>query len=442
MKSQALSLQGLHSRFTGSLFCALALFLSAATQSSDTPVPDDARLPLEELQLFVQVFDQIRSSYVEEIDDKALFEKTIIGLLGELDPHSAFLKEESFSELQQSTTGEFGGIGIEVGMKDGYIVIISPIDDTPAARAGLKAGDLIIKLGDQSLQGMDLGEAIPLMRGPKGSTLELTVVREGEGAPLVVKIVRDTVKIASTRGRMITSDFGYIRLAQFQQQTGADFRKVVSKLQTKNPKLKGVVLDLRNNPGGLLAASVEVADALLDSEGLDNKLIVYTEGRIPSSNTEFRASSDDMLESTPIVVLINEGTASAAEIVAGALQDHRRALILGTESFGKGSVQTVLPLGDGRAIKLTTARYFTPRGRSIQAEGIKPDIVVGRAEIRRLDPEYAVKESNLSRHLDKGNSESVDTEESEDAQLLDDNQLYEAVNLLKGLAILSESSSP
>ncbi|MBQ0798825.1 MAG: S41 family peptidase [Porticoccaceae bacterium] len=401
--------------------------------------PDAARFPLEELQLFAQIFDQIRTSYVEEVDDKTLLENAIVGLLGELDPHSMFLAEESFSDLQENTSGEFGGIGIEVGLKNGYIAVISPIDDTPAARAGLQPGDLIIELNEQSLQGMGLGEAVTLMRGPVGSAIELTVVRDGEPEPLVVKMVRDVVKIASIRSRMLTTDFGYVRLAQFQEKTGADFRKALSKLLGENPGLKGVVLDLRNNPGGLLPASVAVADALLDSNQLDNPLIVYTEGRIPSSNTMLSATPGDLLADIPIVALINEGTASAAEIVAGALQDHGRALILGTESFGKGSVQSVLPLNDGRAVKLTTARYFTPKGRSIQADGIKPDIFVGRAEIRQLDPGYTLKESNLSGHLSNSEDGSSATRKSSETQLLEDNQLYEAVNLLKGLAIFGKS---
>lgn len=403
--------------------------------------PENRRFPLKELQLFTQIFDQIRDSYVEEVDDKTLLENAIIGLLGELDPHSMFLEEDSFSDLQENTSGEFGGIGIEVGLKNGYIAVISPLDDTPAARAGLMPGDLIIELNGQSLQGMGLGEAVALMRGPIGSTIEITLVREGESEPLAIKLVRDTIQIASARGRMLTPDFGYIRLAQFQEKTGADFRKIIGQLLADNPELQGLVLDLRNNPGGLLPASVDVADTLLDSELLDNDLIVYTEGRTPSSNAQFSATPGDLLLTIPVIVLINEGTASAAEIVAGALQDHGRALILGTESFGKGSVQSVLPLGDGRAIKLTTARYFTPGGRSIQADGIKPDIFVARAEIRQLDPSYSIKESQLAGHLDKGVTNSPDTRQNRDSQLLEDNQLYEAINLLTGLAILGKRSA-
>lgn len=406
-----------------------------------TNLPDNvenARFPLEELQLFAQIFDQIRTSYVEEVDDRTLLENSIVGLLGELDPHSMFLAEDSFSDLQESTTGEFGGIGIEVGLKNGYIVVISPLDDTPAARADLRPGDLLIELDKQSLQDMSLGEAVALMRGPKGSAIELTVVREGENEPRVITLIRAAIKIASVRSRMLTKDFGYLRLAQFQEHTATDFRKAASKLLSKNPGLRGVVLDLRNNPGGLLPASVGVADVLLDSDALDNDLIVYTEGRIASSNTQFSATPGDILANIPVVTLINEGTASAAEIVAGALQDHGRALILGTESFGKGSVQSVLPLGDGRAIKLTTARYFTPMGRSIQADGIKPDILVNRAEIRQLDAEYTIKESNLAGHLSKGKTDQETEQNLSDAQILADNQLYEAVNLLKGLSIFNK----
>lgn len=417
--------------------------LTAHTDETDTKsgAPEHSRFPLDELQLFAQIFDQIRTSYVEDVDDKTLLENAIVGLLGELDPHSMFLEEDSFTDLQESTSGEFGGIGIEVGLKNGLITVISPLDDTPAAQAGLKSGDVIIELDHQSLQDMGLGEAVSLMRGPVGSSLNLMVVREGFSEPLEIELIRATIKIASVRNRMLNTDFGYIRVAQFQEKTGAEFHGALDKLLKSNPALKGLVLDLRNNPGGLLPASVEVANTLLDSKTLDNSLIVYTKGRTPSANTQFSARPGDLLPDIPIVVLINEGTASAAEIVAGALQDHGRALILGTDSFGKGSVQSVLPLKDGRAIKLTTARYFTPNGRSIQAEGIRPDIFVAPAEIRHLDPRYSIKESQLSGHLNKDGIPETDTKQNLDPALVEDNQLYEAINLLTGLAILRKPAS-
>jgi carboxyl-terminal processing protease len=405
--------------------------IAAAAQEAADEKAAPARLPLDELQLFAQIFDQVRSAYVEEIDDRTLLEKAITGLLGELDPHSAFLQKESYEELKEHTTGEFGGLGIEIGLERGYVRIISPIDGTPAAKAGLRPGDLILQLDDRSTQGMSLDEAISLMRGPKGTSITLTIGREGLSEPLVLTIVRDIITIQSVRWETPQPGYGYVRVAQFQEQTGAEFRRALEKLRGQDGGLKGLVLDLRNNPGGLLPASVEVADALLDGG-----LVVYTEGRIPSANSRSLATPGDLLPGIPVVVLINEGTASAAEIVAGALKDRQRALIVGTRSFGKGSVQNVLPLSDGRAVKLTTARYFTPSGHSIQAEGIQPDIEVRRAEIHELEPGFTVKEANLGRHLTNGRDESEDSQEEragpgEGA----DNQLQEALNLLKALVI-------
>lgn len=419
------------------IFCSTTLLFTALAFAAEQPTVDaetDARLPLEELQLFAQVFEQIRNAYVEEIDDKTLLEKAITGMLGELDPHSGFLQEESYEELQEQTTGEFGGLGIEVGMQDGFVKVISPIDDTPAQRAGVQPGDLIIKLDDETVQGMSLEEAIVKMRGPKGAAITLTIAREGVDAPLVIKLVRDVIKVESVRSRALENGFGYVRIAQFQVDTGSEFVKHLHKLKTETPKLKGVVLDLRNNPGGLLPSSIDVADALLDKG-----LIVYTQGRIPSSNSRFSATPGDELENIPLVVLINGGTASASEIVAGALQDNHRAVIMGSTSFGKGSVQNVLPLQDGRAIKLTTARYYTPSGRSIQAEGIEPDIRVVRAEIRVIEGLSGIKESDLSGHLSNGNAGKGDVVgDAEKTTDVTDNQLYEALNLLKGIVILGK----
>jgi carboxyl-terminal processing protease len=403
-----------------------------AAESGDAP----ARLPLDELQLFAQVFDQVRNAYVEEIDDRVLLQKAVTGLLGQLDPHSAFLEAEPYTELKEHTTGEFGGIGVELGLDRGYVSVISPIDDTPAARAGLQPGDLILQLDDRSTQGMSLEEAISLMRGTKGSALKLTIGREGATEPLVLTITRDTITIKSVRKEMLEPDFAYLRIAQFQEQTGAQFTRAIAELRKQAPALKGVVIDLRNNPGGLLPASIEVADALLDSG-----LIVYTEGRIASANTRTVATPGDALAGIPLAVLINEGTASAAEIVAGALKDHRRALIVGTKSFGKGSVQTVLPLRDGRAIKLTTARYFTPSGNSIQADGIQPDVEVRRAEVRELEPGFVIKESNLEGHLESGTKPPSSKHDADSGKPVD-NQLHEAVNLLKALALFSRPADP
>ena len=414
--------------------CGLLLTLLSTPLLNADDSPEDARLPLEELQLFAQVFEQIRAAYVEEIDDKTLIENAITGLLGELDPHSAFLKEDTYRDLQEHTSGEFGGIGIEVGMEDGFIKVISPIDNTPASRAGVESGDLIIKLDNNAVQGMNLEDALDLMRGDKGTPLTLTIARENLPKPLIITLIREIIKTTSVRHKTLEEGFGYIRIAQFQANTGKEFRQSIQALLKEKKPLKGLVLDLRNNPGGLLPASVEVVDAMLD-EGL----IVYTEGRAPSSNTRFSAQAGELLQGTPLVVLINAGSASASEIVAGAIQDHHRGVIMGTSSFGKGSVQNILPLSDGRAIKLTTARYFTPNGRSIQAEGIQPDIVVERAEIQRQGTQQSgIKEADLSGHLSQGTPPLPASSPVKQREKIKDYQLIEALNLLKGLAILSK----
>lgn len=424
-------------------FClpaALGAGIGLATEDEPvaaSPTGAEARLPLEELQLFAQIFDQVRRSYVEDIDDRTLLEKAITGLLGELDPHSAFLQQESYEELREHTSGEFGGLGIEVGLDRGYVRVISPIDGTPAARAGLRPGDLILQLDERSTQGMSLEEAITRMRGPKGTEITLTIGREGVSEPLTVTIERAMITAQSVRWEVLEPGFGYVRIAQFQEQTGRDFRKALRELGDGDSGLKGLVLDLRNNPGGLLPASVAVADALLDGG-----LIVYTEGRAPSANTRSLATPGEALPGVPVVVLINEGSASAAEIVAGALQDRQRALVIGTRSFGKGSVQNVLPLGDGRAIKLTTALYYTPGGRSIQAEGIQPDIEVRRAEVHELEPGFTVKEANLGGHLAAGGRERPPRERGTAKTAPRDNQIQEAVNLLKALVIFTTRQEP
>lgn len=407
------------------------LLLPGATAFAATEQEDNGRMPLDELRRFTQAFDQIRQAYVEEIDDKELLEMAISGLLSSLDPHSAYLNETDFQDLEEHTTGEFGGLGIEVGMEGGFIKVITPIDDTPAERAGIQAGDLIIKLDEQLVQGMSLSEAIEIMRGPKGSKLKLTIVRPNRDGPFEVEVIRDVIQVHSVRSRMLEPGFGYVRIAQFQENTGTSFRQALEKFTKDDPELKGVILDLRNNPGGLLNASVEVVDTLLDQG-----LVVYTEGRLNTSNAKYYAKPGDILTGLPVVVLINEGSASAAEIVAGALQDHNRAVILGTSSFGKGSVQTVIPLGERRGIKLTTARYFTPSKRSIQAEGIQPNIVVKPAEVRLLESQGQIKEENLAGHLT--NNERPQAETKDDLSL-EDNQLYEALNLLKGLDIFTSA---
>jgi len=409
----------------------------AATESQPF-AEQDQRLPLRELRLFTQVFEQIRQGYVEEVSDTQLLENAIAGLLTELDPHSVYLNEESYGDLEENSSGEYGGLGLEVATQDGVIRVVSPIDDSPAAEAGIEAGDLIIKMNDNPVRGMSLQKAIEKMRGEQGTSIKLTVYREGEDDTMDIDVVRDIIQVSAVRNRLLESGYGYVRIAQFQRKSGSDFVDALQELkqqsEQENP-LKGLVIDLRNNPGGLVPASVEIADALIDSG-----TIVYTEGRLPSSNQSFDATPGDMLEGLPVVVLINGGSASASEIVAGALQDHGRAAILGTQSFGKGSVQTVVPLGDGRAVKLTTARYFTPNGRSIQAEGIVPDITVERAEIRPYNFRQRVREADLEGHLETMDEDSKPADTDDDGEskedLSADNQLYEAVNLLKGFYLL------
>ena len=425
-----------------SIFALLSLFLLvspvfAQAEATVAEVTEKEPLPLQDLRLFTLIFDHIRRSYVEPISDQTLLENAIKGMLQELDPHSDYLDASHFNALQQNTQGEFGGVGLEIGSDNGYVKIITPIDDSPAQAAGLRAGDVIIELDNESIQGLSLGEAAKRMRGPKGSTVIFTIVREGEKDPIDITVTRDIIRSRSVRSRMLAGGFGYVRIAQFQNNTGKDFVAEISRLLEKSPPLKGFVLDLRNNPGGVLQASVEVVDALVN-EGL----IVYTEGRIENSNQRFAATTGDIAQGLPIVVLINGGSASAAEIVAGALQDHRRAIIMGTSSFGKGSVQTILPVGQNKGIKLTTALYFTPSGRSIQAKGIDPDVLIKRATITEIKNEGGLKEADLSGHLHNGNGDKNKTsiEHKSDDTITQDNQLFEAVNMLKGLSIFNQAS--
>lgn len=414
---------------------AFATAVFAAGVGAQEGDPDKGKLPLDELRVFSDVFDKIRQSYVEPVDDKTLLESAIRGMLSGLDPHSAYLDAKSYDELQVNTTGEFGGLGLEVGLENGFIKVITPIDDTPAQKAGIEAGDLIIKIDGKPVKGMGLDEAVDSMRGPRGSAIELTISREGVHQPFDVKLKRDTIKVQSVRSRTLEPGFGYLRVAQFQAKTGIEFREAVKKLKKENKTLKGLVVDLRNNPGGILDAAVDVADAFIK-----NGLIVYTEGRLAGSQSKYEATPDDIAEGVPLVVLINGGSASASEIVAGALQDQKRAIIIGTTSFGKGSVQSVVQLSETSAIKLTTARYFTPSGRSIQAHGIVPDIEVERAKVETLPRGDNITEADLQGHLRNGDGGKESTsktrlQEQQDKLISTDNQLYEALNLLKGLSI-------
>lgn len=402
-------------------------------------------LPLEELRTFTEIFAKIKRDYVEPVEDKVLLENAIRGMLSGLDPHSAYLVPDDYKDLQAGTSGEFGGLGIEVGMEDGFVKVISPIDDTPAQRAGIQAGDLIVRLDDVPVKGMSLGEAVKIMRGKPGTKITLTVLREGEQKPLKITITRDVIKVASVKSRMLDPGYGYVRISQFQSRTGEDLEKAVDDLRRENgAPLKGAVLDLRNNPGGVLSAAVAVSDAFL-TKGI----IVYTEGRLEDAQLKFNAKPKDLLDGAPLVVLVNGGSASASEIVAGALQDHKRAIVMGTQTFGKGSVQTILPMENGSALKLTTARYFTPRGTSIQAAGITPDIVLDNLKVASVDSaeDERVKEADLARHLRNGNEESQGSEPASQEQTPsrplaeDDYVLHEALNLLKGLTILQEAQA-
>lgn len=393
-------------------------------------------LPLEELRSFVEVYDRISTGYYESIENEKMLENAIRGMLTNLDPHSDYLPKENFERVEETTRGEFGGLGMEVGMEDGAVRVVAPIDDTPAQQAGVRSGDIIIKLDDTSLQGMSLNDAVKMMRGEPGSQIKLTIIRAGESEPLVFELTRAVIKVRSVRERLLQADMGYVRISQFQTRTGEDLSRAVKALEQENGgPLAGLVLDLRNNPGGVLSASVDVSNAFLEKG-----LIVYTEGRLQNSQMRFEAKSGDLLSGKPIVVLVNEGSASASEIVAGALQDHGRALIVGRDTFGKGSVQSILPLNNGAAIKLTTALYFTPSGRSIQASGIKPDIEIDLVKVERINQERRGREADLEGHINQpGVESSSDVKDDTSVNLLsEDYELYEGLNLLKSMVFASK----
>jgi carboxyl-terminal processing protease len=404
-------------------------------------------LPLEDLRTFTEIFAKIKNDYVEPIEDKALLENAIRGMLAGLDPHSAYLVPEDYRELQAGTSGEFGGLGIEVGMEDGFVKVISPIDDTPADRAGVEAGDLVIRLDDTPVKGMALSDAVKIMRGKPGTDIVLTIVRDGEDAPLKITITRDVIRVTSVKSKMLDPGYGYVRISQFQSRTGDNLQEALAKLEdTAGGPLKGLILDLRNNPGGVLSAAVSVSDAFLK-----DGIIVYTEGRLDDAKLKFNAKPTDILDGAPMVVLVNGGSASASEIVAGALQDHQRAIIMGQKTFGKGSVQTILPMDNGSALKLTTAKYYTPSGVSIQAKGISPDIELENLTLADADTPVTtrIKEADLARHLEGegenkgGDKDAAPAKESKDKAPLArrDYAVYEALNLLKGLAILQKRNS-
>ena len=420
-------------------------------------------LPVEELRAFTEVFGAIKQNYVEPVDDKKLITGAINGMLSDLDPHSAYLDAEAYKELQVGTQGQFGGLGIEVGMEDGFVKVISPIEDTPAFRAGVKPGDLIIRLDETPVKGMSLSDAVKRMRGKPNTQITLTISRKGEPRPIVVTITRAIIKVQSVKAKLIEPGYGWVRISQFQEQTPEHLVRHLADLY-KRGALKGLVLDLRNDPGGLLYGAVAVSAAFLPSKAL----VVSTNGRTEDAKKKFfaspddyqRGSNDDVLrnlpgavKTVPMVVLVNGGSASASEIVAGALQDHKRAKVIGTQTFGKGSVQTIMPLGNSTAIKLTTARYYTPSGRSIQAKGITPDIVV---EEPGSDPQARLREADLEHHLQNDRDANAgkkvvahpkpaaiqqgELPKPIELGSKDDFQLAQALNFLKGAPVQGQPS--
>lgn len=418
--------------FLGTLIGSAGLFSMTVIGKSS--------LTLEKLSEFSQVYSYVKRYYVDDTDDQSLIDDAIDGMLQNLDPHSALLRPKAYKDLQVSTQGEFGGLGIEVSLsEEGYVKVVSPIDDTPASRAGVLAGDLIVKLDDKPVKGLSLSEAVDIMRGKVGDKIIITILREGEKQLLTKEIIRDKIEIQSVRSRLIDEDYAYVRISRFQAHTGEQLVKNINKLRQEQSTIKGVVLDLRNNPGGLLTAAIEVSSAFMDGG-----LVVYTQGKIQESNREYNARAGEELPNIPIVVLINEGSASASEIVAGALQDSNRALVMGRTSFGKGSVQTVLKLKNSQSgLKLTTAKYYTPKGRSIQATGITPDITIPRVKLEVLKTLDSVQEKNLAGHLE---NEQVSTEtnglkttkkkDQNDKELINnDFELYHALSTLKGLSL-------
>jgi carboxyl-terminal processing protease len=417
--------------------------LSIPEQETDSQEANG--VPLEDVQRFSNALSQIKKYYVKPVSDQELFDNAIRGMLSGLDPHSSYLNEQDFNELQTATNGEFGGLGIEVTMEEGVIRVITPLVGTPAGKSGIKPGDYIIKLGDRSVQGLTLQDAVNSMRGKIGSKIDLTILRKGEKKALNFSLVREKIMIQSVQSKLLDNQYGYVRLAQFQALTNKDMIKAIHALKEEtHGKLKGLILDLRNNPGGLLDSAIQISDAFIDVDKKGKEeTIVYTEGRLPGSKFTALSTPGDVLNSAPMVVLINNGSASAAEIVAGALKDNKRALIVGTRSFGKGSVQTVLPLDSKRGIKLTTALYYTPSGSSIQAKGIEPDVVIEEMVIpnakKTEKPIGSYSEADLKGHIlvnkptDEAKKKSLT--EGDEALLHEDYQLYSALTILKGMAL-------
>lgn len=424
--------------------------LGASPTYAQTETEQKLEAFFSDLEEFTKVFSNIKQLYVDETTNKELFEHAIKGMVNGLDPHSDYLKPKEQKSLLESASGKFGGLGIVIGMKDKAIQVISPIDDTPAYRAGIQAGDLIIKIDDKPVRGMTLEDGVALMRGEPDTTIELTIVRKNK-KPFVVEITRQIITITSVKGYLLDDGIGYIRIASFQNPTANLLKEILAKLVEENKQyLSGLVLDLRNNPGGVLSGAVDISNLFIEKDGL----VVYTKGRIPSSNVKFKTKPGDIMLGAPMVVLINEGSASASEIVAGALQDHRRAIIMGSTSFGKGSVQTIVELQDGYGLKVTTARYYTPLGRSIQAKGIEPDVALKNISLEneKEDSVIDTKESDLAGHLEVEDPSKLSAEEILEAQkdkkvvdnektierLKKDYFVHEASNLLKALNVLNK----
>jgi carboxyl-terminal processing protease len=423
-----------------------AVFCVALAGAARTMAAAQGNNDYESIEMFTDVLSLVKKSYVEEVDTKKLIYGAINGMLASLDPHSAFMPPETYKEMKIETKGSFGGLGLEITIKDGMLTVISPIEDTPAFKAGIKASDHIIKIDDKFTKDLSIMDAVKRMRGAKGTKVTLTIMREGFDKPKEFQLLRDIIQVKSVKYKVLDAGYGYIRLAQFQEKTTDDLEKALAAVKSENGgTLNGLVLDLRNDPGGLLDQAVKVAEHFLE----EGKLIVYTEGREKDSKMRFVSRRGNKEPNYPIVVLINSGSASASEIVAGALQDHKRAVIMGTQSFGKGSVQTIIPLSDNSGLRLTTARYFTPSGRSIQAKGITPDIVVERMELssaaEKKDPMH-IREKDLDNHFEAEGKFEKDEKEKKadkptvkaDEQVKNDYQLLRALDLLKGWEILKK----
>ncbi len=429
------------------LIAAASVILALGSQptlkaKTNTPENQDA---YQYLKLFSDVISIVQDNYVEKTDQKKLMYGAITGMLRELDPHSSFLKPEDYKELQIETKGKFGGLGIEITIRDNILTVVSPLEDTPADKAGIQANDQIMKIDDLPTQDMSLMDAVQKMRGPKGSKVKLTILRKGQQKPLEFELVRDIISIQSVKSHSLEPGFAYVRISSFQSGTANDLRKALNQLEAQNSGLQGLVVDLRNDPGGLLDQAVEVSD-----EFLDEGLIVYTGGRLENQKMRFEAHKKAKPKTYPIVVLVNSGSASASEIVAGALQDHKRAIIMGEQTFGKGSVQTVIPLNDGSALRLTTSLYYTPSGKSIQAKGITPDIVVKKeipkSEETQGEDSMRIREKDLPRHMENQKLETQSKGEagapSDGKKLAEgDNQVRRALDLLKGYKILAQTQN-